>query len=114
MNHTTHSRAVRFFSGLFYFFSIFIFINAFNFQHNPPGAWRQQFMPEIQGLDIEDVVFLDSLTGYAVAQLNFILKTTNGGENWLIIYEDTTSVQFIFKRIQFISENEGFAGGFCG
>ena len=114
MKHTSHSRAVRFLSGLFYFFSIFIFINAFNFQHNPPGAWRQQFMPEIQGLDIEDVVFLDSLTGYAVAQLNFILKTTNGGENWSIIYEDTTSVQFIFKRIQFISENEGFAGGFFG
>jgi len=114
MKHTSHTRAVRFLSGLFYFFSIFIFINAFNFQHNPPGAWRQQFMPEIQGLDIEDVVFLDSLTGYAVAQLNFILKTTNGGENWSIIYEDTTSVQFIFKRIQFISENEGFAGGFFG
>ena len=114
MKHTSHTRAVRFLSGLFYFLSIFIFINAFNFQHNPPGAWRQQFMPEIQGLDIADVVFLDSLTGYAVAQLNFILKTTNGGENWSIIYEDTTSVQFIFKRIQFISENEGFAGGFFG
>ena len=114
MKHTSHTRAVRFLSSLLYFFSIFIFINAFNFQHNPPGAWRQQFMPEIQGLDIEDVVFLDSLTGYAVAQLNFILKTTNGGENWSIIYEDTTSVQFIFKKIQFISENEGFAGGFFG
>ena len=114
MKHTSHTRGVRFLSSLFYFFSIFIFINAFNFQHNPPGAWRQQFMPEIQGLDIEDVVFLDSLTGYAVAQLNFILKTTNGGENWSIIYEDTTSVQFIFKKIQFISENEGFAGGFFG
>ncbi len=71
-------------------------------------------MPEIQGLDIADVVFLDSLTGYAVAKLNYILKTTNGGENWSIIYEDTTTVQFIFARIQFISENEGFAGGFFG
>ncbi|MBK6504578.1 MAG: T9SS type A sorting domain-containing protein [Ignavibacteria bacterium] len=114
MNHTSHTRAVRFLSSLLYFFSIFIFINAFNFQHNPPGAWRQQFMPEIQGLDIADVVFLDSLTGYAVAKLNYILKTTNGGENWSIIYEDTTTVQFIFARIQFISENEGFAGGFFG
>ena len=93
MNHTSHSHAVRFLSSLLYFFSIFIFINAFNFQHNPPGAWRQQFMPEIQGLDIADVVFLDSLTGYAVAKLNYILKTTNGGENWSIIYEDTTTLR---------------------
>ena len=113
MNHTTHSRAVRFFSGLFYFFSIFIFINAFNFQHNPPGAWRQQFMPDLGGQSISDVTFLDSLIGFAVTQsatvndTGYILKTSNGGEIWNIVYRSVDN----YCNVQFVNETTGFVAG---
>ncbi len=113
MKHTSHTRAVRFLSGLFYFFSIFIFINAFNFQHNPPGGWRQQFMPELGGQSISDVTFLDSLIGFAVTQsatvndTGYILKTSNGGEIWNIVYRSVDN----YCNVQFVNETTGFVAG---
>ncbi|MBK6505018.1 MAG: T9SS type A sorting domain-containing protein [Ignavibacteria bacterium] len=113
MKHTSHTRAVRFLSGLFYFLSIFIFINAFNFQHNPPGGWRQQFMPELGGQSISDVTFLDSLIGFAVTQsatvndTGYILKTSNGGEIWNIVYRSVDN----YCNVQFVNETTGFVAG---
>ncbi|MBK6878006.1 MAG: hypothetical protein IPG99_16555 [Ignavibacteria bacterium] len=113
MKHTSHSRAVRFLSDLFYFFSIFIFINAFNFQHNPPGAWRQQFMPELGGQSISDVTFLDSLIGFAVTRsatvndTGYILKTSNGGETWNIVYRSVDN----YCNVKFVNETTGFVAG---
>jgi photosystem II stability/assembly factor-like uncharacterized protein len=113
MKHTSHTRAVRFLSGLLYFFSIFIFINAFNFQHNPPGGWRQQFMPELGGQSISDVTFLDSLIGFAVTQsatvndTGYILKTSNGGEIWNIVYRSVDN----YCNVQFVNETTGFVAG---
>ena len=81
MKHTSHSRADRFLSGLFYFFSIFMFINAFNFQDNPPSGWENQFLPNLNGRIISDMEFTDSLNGYIVAG-NYVLMTTNSGSEW--------------------------------
>ena len=113
MKYTPHTRAVRFLSSLFYFFSIFIFINAFNFQHNPPGAWRQQFMPDLGGQSISDVTFLDSLIGFAVTRsatvndTGYILKTSNGGEIWNIVYRSVDN----YCNVQFVNETTGFVAG---
>jgi photosystem II stability/assembly factor-like uncharacterized protein len=63
----------------------------------------------MNGQSISDITFLDSLNGYAVTNLHYILKTTNGGDNWNIIYNDTTGN--IFKRVIFLNPNIGFVGG---
>ncbi|NOS86566.1 MAG: T9SS type A sorting domain-containing protein [Ignavibacteria bacterium] len=78
------------------------------------GNWYQQFMPGLNGRQIVDITFLDSLTGYAIStRLTFsdsslILKTTNCGDNWFINFAPTG---YIFKRIQFINQTTGYVGG---
>jgi photosystem II stability/assembly factor-like uncharacterized protein len=102
-------------SSLSFLLAILLFLIAFNFSDNPVGNWYQQFMPNLNGEPLSDVFFLDSLTGWAVTgdglpnDSNYILKTTNGGDNWtikFIAYRD-------FFRIKFINSDTGFAcGGF--
>jgi len=103
-------------SSIVFYFSILTFIIAFNFQHNPPSGWYQQFMPNIGNRTISDIVFLDSLKGWAVTsftQLNdtvYVLKTTNGGDNWFSNYTGTG--QFVgMKRIFFLNDFTGYACG---
>ena len=83
---------------------------------NPPnGNWYQQFMPNLNGRQINDIIFTDSLTGYAItnrltsADTSFILKTNNGGNNWSIIWGDYPNS--ILSKIKFINQNTGFVGG---
>ncbi|MBK6504830.1 MAG: T9SS type A sorting domain-containing protein [Ignavibacteria bacterium] len=111
MKHTSHTRAVRFLSSLLYFFSILIFINAFNFQHNPPGAWTYQSMNLPENRSLTDITFIDSLTGYATTSdgnggldTNFLLKTTDSGNNWHIIM----AKEYVFQRVIFLNHDTGF------
>jgi len=102
-------------STLLFYSSILTFIIAFNFAHNPPSGWYQQFLPDLSGRQISDVFFLDSLTGWAVTPYThqndtaFVLKTTNGGNNWLIQYLRIGDVGF--EKIYFLNANTGFACG---
>ena len=102
-------------STLLFYSSILSFIIAFNFAHNPPSGWYQQFLPDLSGRQISDVFFLDSLTGWAVTPYThqndtaFVLKTTNGGNNWLIQYLRIGDVGF--EKICFLNANTGFACG---
>jgi photosystem II stability/assembly factor-like uncharacterized protein len=99
-------------STLLFYFAILIFLIGFNFTDTPPPyGWYQQFMPNLNGQSIKDITFLDSLTGYAITTQHYILKTTNGGDNWIIIYNDTSS-SHSFSRIEFINQNTGFVGGY--
>lgn len=97
------------------YISILIFIIAFNFAHNPPSGWYQQFMPNLGGRSISEIFFLDSLTGWAVTpyidldDTAYVLKTTNGGDNWEIIYTRAGAVGF--ARIFFLDSETGFACG---
>jgi photosystem II stability/assembly factor-like uncharacterized protein len=95
-----------------------IFLFGFVLPVNPPnGNWYQQFMPNIGGERINDIIFLDSLTGFAVASRNVnpdsasILKTTNGGDNWQIVFTQTPKR---FNRVQFINSTTGFVCGGSG
>jgi len=78
------------------------------------GNWYQQFMPNLNGASIRDIIFTDSLNGYAVTSLRtagdsaFILKTTNSGDNWNIKFIHNRA----FVRIQFINANTGFTNAF--
>ncbi|MBK9334561.1 MAG: T9SS type A sorting domain-containing protein [Ignavibacteria bacterium] len=102
-------------STLLFYICILAFILAFNFAHNPPGGWYQQFMPNIGGRQISDVFFLDSLAGWAVTpyidldDTAYILKTSNGGNNWNIVHTRAGSVGF--SRIKFINSETGFVCG---
>ena len=77
------------------------------------GGWQLQVMPDMGSRLVRDLYFTDSLTGYAVASpesvldSSHILKTTNGGINWLI---KATYVGNL-PRITFLNANTGFAGG---
>jgi len=100
-------------STLLFYSSILAFIIAFNFAHNPKGGWTQQYMPNLNGRSITDITFTDSLNGYATTTVSsdtsYVLKTTNGGDNWFINHTDSF---FIFKKIQFVNESTGFIGGY--
>jgi len=47
-------------------------------------------MPNLNNMPLSDIFFIDSMTGWAVTgnqianDSNYILKTTNGGDNWQI------------------------------
>ena len=83
-------------------------------QYSPrSGGWVLQTMPNMENRLVRDLYFTDSLTGYAVASPDIvtdsahIIKTTNGGNNWII--KGTYSGRL--PRIIFINSNTGFAGG---
>src|SRR5690606_15767432 len=97
---------------LLYIIPLFIF--SFTFTGGPPSGWYQQFLPDIGGRQIADITFTDSLTGYIVTtrlsttDTSLILKTTNGGDNWII---NQTDSGFIYKKVKFINQNTGYVGG---
>jgi photosystem II stability/assembly factor-like uncharacterized protein len=100
------------FKRAFISLSIIIFFISFNFKDTPPPfGWYQQFLPNLNGKSISDITFLDSLTGWSVANQSsdssYILKTTNGGDDWQIIYRQL----FAMTRIQFLNLNTGFVCG---
>ncbi|HLT23485.1 MAG TPA: T9SS type A sorting domain-containing protein [Ignavibacteria bacterium] len=91
-----------------------LFIFSFTFTGGPPSGWYQQFVPDVEGRQIVDMTFTDSLTGYIITSRlsltdsSYVLKTTNGGDNWNVNNVDSG---FIYKKIQFIDQNTGYIGG---
>ena len=101
-----------FLSSLIFYLAILLFIIGFNFTDSPPPfGWYQQFMPNIGNRTISDITFLDSLTGYAIgnstSDTNYVLKTTNGGDNWQIVYKRYLA----FEKMQFLDLNTGYMCG---
>jgi hypothetical protein len=73
-------------------------------------------MPNIGGRSISDITFIDSLTGWAVTpylavnDTSFVLKTSNGGDDWFI--QHTRSGQFVgSNRVYFLNSSTGFTAG---
>jgi photosystem II stability/assembly factor-like uncharacterized protein len=70
-------------------------------------------MPNIGSQSISSITFLDSLTGFAVTQSapindsGYILKTTNGGDNWAIKYAAVDD----YSKIMFVNQSTGFVSG---
>ena len=94
-----------------FYASVFIFLVAFNFRDSMIGGWYQQNMSDLGGKEITDITFLDSLTGYAVANQpsdsTYILKTTNSGDNWSIIHRR----YYPMTKIHFLNIDTGYACG---
>ncbi|HAY33226.1 MAG TPA: T9SS type A sorting domain-containing protein [Ignavibacteria bacterium] len=99
-------------SNFLFYISVLTFLIAFGFAHNQGGGWREQFLPDLNGGSIVDITFTDSLTGYAVTsadtdQKSYIIKTSNGGENWLIIKSDSANGPY--TKCKFINAETGYA-----
>lgn len=97
-----------------FFFAFCLFTFAFIMPLNPPaGNWYQQFFPNLNNQQISDIVFLDSITGFAVTEslpINdsaLILKTTNKGDNWVIYHRSVDD----FSKVMFVNMNTGFVAG---
>ena len=106
----TKNKILNKLTNLLFFFSILFFTVGLNLQDNPPSGWYQQFLPDVNNMPISDIEFLDSLVGFAVTtgnDTNFILKTTNGGDNWFISYKNFKN----FSRVIFINDSIGFVCG---
>jgi photosystem II stability/assembly factor-like uncharacterized protein len=102
--------------SFFFYLAVVLFIIGFSFTDNPVGNWYQQFMPNLGGRTITDVTFLDTLIGFSVtnnfspSDTGYILKTTNGGDNWVI----NATLNRTFTKIKFINNDTGFACGGTG
>ena len=112
----TKNKKIDKLATLIFFLSILIFTAGLNFQDNPPGGWYQQWLPDINNRPISDVTFLDSLTGFAVTPYTandtaYILKTTNGGDNWIIVFKGPTNIIGGFNAVQFLNINTGYVCG---
>ncbi len=81
---------------------------------NPAGNWYQQFITNIGGRQINDITFTDSLHGFAitneVSDTSFVLRTTNGGDNWTINHFDSGICSYY--SVQFLNTNTGFVSGY--
>lgn len=93
---------------------ITIIVFGFAVPLNPPnGFWQQQFIPNLNNRPISGITFADSLTGYAitgdnsVGDTNYIVKTTDSGNSWNIIY----SVYRDLNRVIFLNKDTGFVSG---
>ena len=72
-------------------------------------TWAQaQTVPTSATLN--DVSFVDAKTGWVAGHWGTILKTTDGGQKWVLSRSDTQVDQPLFS-IRFTSSNDGFAAG---
>lgn len=55
-----------------------------------------------------DLTFTNETTGYAVSRTGKIIKTTDGGINWIIL---NSNVSFPLRKVQFLNQNIGFVIG---
>ena len=92
-----------------------IFFTSIGFQDRLIQGWYQQTITNLNGSTIKDMTFVDSLTGFAVTSSNsllqqYILRTTNGGDNWTINYTyNTPNSNWYFIRVIFLNSNTGYA-----
>jgi photosystem II stability/assembly factor-like uncharacterized protein len=109
--HTAFSSALK---GLIVL-SIVLFLSAAGFQDKMTSGWYQQYFPNLNGSTIKDMTFLDSLTGFAITTTNssvqaYILKTSNGGDNWSIVHSYfPPSTGTILTGIMFANNAIGYA-----
>lgn len=103
MENKRKSKIVNKLTTFLFYFAILFFLIAFNFQDNKSGGWVQQFIPNTNGVSINDIIFIDSLNGF-ITHPYHIIRTTNGGTNWFVQVTDSNA---IFSKIRF-SDNIGY------
>jgi photosystem II stability/assembly factor-like uncharacterized protein len=78
------------------------------------NTWQKQTRPSVMG-DLTDVYFINHDTGWIVGTHKIVLKTTDGGDNWIKIM-NSISTENSFHSVCFVDELNGCAVGainFC-
>lgn len=122
-NSSNNKKSQRLINFIFYL-TIIIFFISFNFKNTPPPfGWYQQVLPNLNGRSITDIFFLDSLKGWGVTNATnqqndtiYVLKTTNGGDNWIIQYRNLLNGGGFwgYTKIYFLNQYTGFASDITG
>jgi len=116
MDNTGKSKLTGYFITFIFYTSIFLFFLSFNFQDSRTSGWYQQTLQDLNGQQVSDLIFVDSLTGFIITNnsnpndTGYILKSTNGGDNWSIIYRDFRD----FSRVKFLNKDTVFVSGGFG
>ncbi|MBK5284533.1 MAG: hypothetical protein JJE25_03960, partial [Bacteroidia bacterium] len=83
---------------------VFIYLHSF-----AQGGWTLPNQPN-WGNRVDDIFMVNTQIGYAVAGDGKIAKTTDGGDNWITINQDS----IYCRSVEFINTQKGFVGGFPG
>lgn len=86
--------------------------NDLNFYRGNPAYrmksdWKLIDSPTMNS--INSIYMINNSAGFSIGDEGTILATTDGGESWNVVTED--SLNFNFYDIEFISENRGFIAG---
>lgn len=74
---------------------------------NAQAGWKLCNSPAFNSR-VDDIFMLNTKTGYAVCGDGKIVKTTDGGENWLLMKQ----ANIYCRSVEFINTEKGFVGGF--
>lgn len=83
--------------------------NAILFSSDRGISWRTQSTPT--GADYRAISMADENTGWVVGQSGTVIRTTNGGDNWLEVTNVPTSTQTL-TRVHFVNANTGWIFGY--
>ena len=93
---------------------LLLLLSASGIQDRLTGNWTYQEFPVLPNVQLKDVVFLDSLTGFSVlctganpVDSAYIMKTTNGGNNWFRSKVEKAN----YYKVQFINSQIGYVCG---
>ena len=85
--------------------TLLVFISTFSIAQ---GNWKLCHTPTtIRRVD--DIFMTDTRIGYAVNGDGLIMKTTDGGHNWISLNKDTS---IYCRSVEFVSAQKGFVGAF--
>ena len=84
---------------------VFAFLLTISFQLNAQWFWNNT--PVMQGSKIEDVCFTDFNTGWIVGDVGSIMKTSDGGENWV---KQLYGNFYHLSSVDFVNNNTGMGG----
>ncbi|MBI5402435.1 MAG: T9SS type A sorting domain-containing protein [Ignavibacteriae bacterium] len=98
---------------------VVIGISSKNTDINSQSGWVLQtnLQSQLRGRTINDMTFIDSVTGFAVTNglsqtdTCFVFKTTNGGDNWFVNYWTNEQYSNAFYQIFFPDSNIGYICG---
>ncbi|NOS83753.1 MAG: hypothetical protein HOP31_01330, partial [Ignavibacteria bacterium] len=88
-------------------FYLLFFLNLIAYSQS---SW-QWLNPLPQGNTLTGIQYINSNVGYAVGYYGTVLKTTNGGINWIKM---NTGLTEYFNALSFIDENTGYVVGNSG
>jgi len=79
---------------------------------NGGKTWQWRVVAGFEKMDFRDIEAFDASTAVvmSVAEPAYILKTTDGGESWKVVYENTTKGMFL-DAMEFWNEQSGIVIG---